>query len=148
MLTAIATLSSGEPVYLTGPNTTGSLYLASLPNRVCSGNSSAFSSALRVNGFFWFNPSCFPVPAVGNFGNSGRTVLNGPGFDNWDLGLQKSFPLPLESSRLSLRLEMFNAWNHTQFDQPDGNAGDGLNFGRISTTRPPRLVQIGIKLTL
>jgi len=148
MLTAIATLSSGEPVYLTGPNTTGSLYLASLPNRVCSGNSSAFSSALRVNGFFWFNPSCFPVPAVGNFGNSGRTVLKGPGFDNWDLGLQKSFPLPLESSRLSLRLEMFNAWNHTQFDQPDGNAGDGLNFGRISTTRPPRLIQIGIKLTL
>jgi hypothetical protein len=43
---------------------------------------------------------------------------------------------------------MFNAWNHTQFDQPDGNVGDGSNFGRISTTRPPRLIQIGIKLTL
>lgn len=148
MLTAIATLSSGEPVYLTGPNTTGSLYLASLPNRICNGNSSAFSSNLRSNGFVWFNPSCFAVPAVGNFGNSGRTVLNGPGFDNWDIGLQKSIPLPLESSRLSLRFEMFNAWNHTQFDQPDGNAGDGSNFGRISATRQPRLLQIGIKLTL
>jgi hypothetical protein len=43
---------------------------------------------------------------------------------------------------------MFNAWNHTQFQQPDGNAGDEQNFGRVSATRPPRLIQIGIKLTL
>jgi hypothetical protein len=87
-------------------------------------------------------------PTYTRVGNSGRTVLNGPGFDNWDLGLQKSVPLPRESGRLSLRVEMFNAWNHTQFGQPDGNVGDGSNFGRISTTRPPRLIQIGIKLTL
>jgi hypothetical protein len=38
--------------------------------------------------------------------------------------------------------------NHAQFEAPDGNAGDGANFGRISAARPPRLIQIGIKLTL
>jgi len=148
MLTGIVTLSTGEPVYLTAPNTTGSLYLTSLPNRVCNGNASIFSDNVRRNGFLWFDPSCFPVPAVGYFGNSGRTVLNGPGINNWDLGAQKSIPLALESSLLLLRVEMFNAWNHTQWIAPDGNASDGPNFGRISAARSPRLIQIGIKLTL
>ncbi len=148
MLTGIATFSTGQPVFLTAPNTTGSLYLTPLPNRICNGNSSAFSNNIRSNGLLWFNPSCFVVPPVGYFGNSGRTVLNGPGLNNWDLGLEKSIPLPLESSRLLFRFEMFNAWNHTQFGEPDGNAGDGPNFGRISTSNPPRLIQLGIKLTL
>jgi len=148
VLTGIVTFSTGEPVYLTAPNTTGSLYLTPLPNRICNGNSSAFSDNVRSNGFLWFDPSCFPVPPVGYFGNSGRTVLNGPGINNWDLGAQKFIPLGLESSRLMFRVEMFNAWNHTQFEEPDGNAGDGPNFGRISGTRPPRLIQVAIKLML
>jgi hypothetical protein len=41
---------------------------------------------------------------------------------------------------------MFNAWNHAQFQQPNGDAGAGANFGRISATRAPRLVQLAIKL--
>ena len=147
MLTGIVTFSSGEPVYLTAPNTTGSLYVTPVPNRVCNGNSSAFSKDVRSNGFLWFDPSCFLVPPVGYFGNSGRTVLNGPGINNWDLGAQKLIPLGFESSELVVRLEMFNAWNHTQFQPPDGNAGDGPNFGRISASRPPRLIQIAMKLT-
>jgi ankyrin repeat protein len=39
-----------------------------------------------------------------------------------------------------------NAWNHTQFEEPDGNAGAGVNFGRISATGPPRLIQVALKL--
>jgi len=148
-LTGIVTLSAGQPVYLTAPNTTGSLYGTPVPNRICNGNSSEFSGNVRSNGFLWFDPSCFPVPRVGYFGDSGRTVLNGPGLNNWDIGAQKFIPLSArESTRLQLRIEMFNAWNHTQFQQPDSNAGDGPNFGRVSSTRPPRLIQIGIKLVI
>ena len=95
----------------------------------------------------WFDTSCFPLAPVGYFGNSGRTVLNGPGLNNWDLGVEKWFPFAeRKSEKLLLRAELFNAWNHTQFEQPDANAGDGANFGRISATRPPRLIQISIKL--
>jgi hypothetical protein len=148
-LTGIVTLSTGQPVYLTAPNTTGDLYITTLPDRICNGNSSKFSDKARSNGFLWFDRSCFPVPPVGYFGNSGRTVLNGPGLNNWDVGVEKFFPLTAhESTRLQLRIEMFNAWNHTQFQQPDGNVGDGPNFGRISATRPPRLIQIGIKIVI
>jgi hypothetical protein len=45
-----------------------------------------------------------------------------------------------------LRVEMFNAWNHAQFEPPDGNAGDTMTFGRISAARTPRLVQVALKL--
>jgi hypothetical protein len=146
-LTAIATFATGQPIYLSAPNRTGTFGLDQLPNRVCDGRSHNLSSNIRTNGFLWFDASCFPLAPVGYFGNSGRTVLNGPGLNNWDLGFEKSVPLTVQQSvRLQLRTEMFNAWNHTQFEQPDANAGDGANFGRISATRPPRLIQVSVKL--
>ena len=36
------------------------------------------------------NTACFPIPPAGYFGNSGPTVLTGPGVNNWDVSLQKS----------------------------------------------------------
>ena len=146
-LTGIATFETGQPLYLTAPNRTGGLVLDQLPNRICDGRSQNLSGNLRTNGFLWFDTSCFPLAPVGYFGNSGRTVLNGPGLNNWDLGVEKLFTFSeRKSERLLLRTEIFNAWNHTQFEQPDANAGDGPNFGRISATRPPRLMQVSIKL--
>jgi hypothetical protein len=144
-LNAITTFSTGQPVNLSAPNQTGSPFITPLPNRVCDGRSSQLSGNIRNNGFLWFDAACFTTPAVGYFGNSGSTVLGGPGVDNWDLGIQKFFPLR-EATRLQFRAEMFNAWNHAQFQQPNGNAGAGANFGRISATRPPRLIQLALKV--
>ena len=93
-ISGIATIASGQPVILRGPNRTGSPIVIHLPNRVCDGRNSELSGNVRNNGFLWFDTSCFATPAVGYFGNSGRTVLNGPGFNNWDIGVQKSFVLP------------------------------------------------------
>jgi len=146
-LTGIATFATGQPLYLTAPNRTGGLVLDQLPDRVCDGRRNNLSGNIRDNGFLWFDTSCFPLAPVGYFGNSGRTVLNGPGLNNWDLGVEKSFTFAeRKSERLLLRAEMFNTWNHPQFEQPDANAGDGANFGRISATRPPRLIQVSMKL--
>jgi hypothetical protein len=44
-----------------------------------------------------------------------------------------------------LRVEMFNAWNHAQFEPPDANAGDKETFGRVSAARTPRLAQVALK---
>ena len=99
------------------------------PIRVCDGRSDALASNLRTNGFLWFDGGCFPVPAVGYFGNSGRTVLDGPGINNWDLGFEKRFLLARQSTRLMMRVETFNTWNHAQFEQPNGNAGAPAIFG-------------------
>lgn len=144
-LSAITTFATGQPVILTAPNQTGSALITPLPNRSCDGRSDQLSGNIRNNGFLWFDTKCFSVPDVGYFGNSGGTVINGPGLNNWDIGVLKTFPLA-ESVKLQLRGELFNAWNHAQFAQPNGNAGAGANFGRISATGPPRLVQIAAKL--
>jgi hypothetical protein len=145
-LSAIATFATGQPVILTAPNQTGSAFINPLPNRVCDGRNNRLLNNARKNGMLWFETACFPTPAAGYFGNSGATVLNGPGINNWDLGLQKTFAMAGESAKLSLRAEMFNAWNHAQFQQPNGNAGAGVNFGRISSTLPPRLIQVALQL--
>jgi len=146
ILTAITTFASGQPAILTAPNQTGSAFINPLPNRVCDGRSSQLSGDIRNNGFLWFDPACFTVPPVGYFGNSGATVINGPGLNNWDVGGQKTFAPERGALKIQLRAEMFNAWNHAQFAQPNGNAGAGANFGRISAARPPRLIQFALKL--
>jgi hypothetical protein len=143
-LTAIATFSGGQPIMLSGPNQTNTQLLNHLPDRVCDGRSNGLSGNLRNNGFLWFDPACFPIPPAGYFGNSGATVLSGPPLNNWDIGIAKSFALT-ESVKLQWRAEMFNAWNHAQFQQPDGDADDA-RFGRISATLPPRLVQVAMKV--
>jgi hypothetical protein len=145
-VTAIATFSTGQPVVLSSPSQTRDLLNVAVPNRICDGRSDALSGNVRNNGFLWFDASCFPIPSVGYFGNSGRTVLSGPGLHNWDLGVEKSFPLHGEVTRLNFRLEAFNVWNHAQFRQPNGDAGAGTNFGRIAATRTPRVLQLALKL--
>jgi hypothetical protein len=145
-LTAITTFSTGQPVNLKAPNQTGSPYIIPLPNRICDGRSERLADNIRENGFLWFDTACFTAPAVGYFGNSGSTVLAGPGIDNWDLGIQKFFLVRGEATGLQFRAEMFNAWNHAQFQQPNGDAGAGANFGRVSATRPLRLIQLALKV--
>ena len=144
-VTAITVFSTGQPVNLRAPNQTGSPFIVPLPNRVCDGRSDQLAGNVRNNGFLWFDTACFTVPAVGYFGNSGATVIPGPGIANWDLGIQKTLPLR-EAIRLHFRAEMFNAWNHAQFQQPNGDSGAGVNFGRISAARPPRLIQLALKV--
>ena len=92
-LSAIVTLATGQPVLLTAPNQTGSAFITPLPNRVCDGRSNGLASNIRNNGMLWFNTACFPVPPAGYFGNSGPTVMTGPGVNNWDVGLQKSLEM-------------------------------------------------------
>lgn len=57
------------------------------------------------------------------------------------------FRIPLQNvMRVQIRAEMFNAFNHTQFGNPNTNTGDGANFGVVSGARAPRLIQLGMKL--
>jgi hypothetical protein len=144
-VTAITTFAAGQPIWLSGPNQTNTQLLNHLPNRICDGRGNQLSGNLRNYGFQWFDAACFAIPPSGYFGDSGATVLNGPGIKNWDVGIAKSVTLK-ELVKLQWRGEMFNVWNHTQFQQPDGNAGDGPTFGRISATRPPRLLQVALKV--
>ncbi len=67
----------------------------------------------------WFDTSVFQRPTAATFGTPSRNIIQGPGYQNWDLSLFKRIPLG-GSRSLQFRLEAYNAFNHTQcnFRQP------------------------------
>jgi len=92
----------------------------------------------------WFNTSAFAFPAPGSFGNAGRNILNGPGFQNVNVSLMKNTALS-ERLNLQFRAEAFNLFNHPNFNLPDNFLGSPT-FGRITSARDPRHIQFGLKL--
>ncbi|MBI4166540.1 MAG: TonB-dependent receptor, partial [Acidobacteria bacterium] len=101
-----------------------------------------------------FDTSAFSDAEVGHFGNSGRGILRGPGLNNWDLGLAKSFPFG-EKLRLQFRVESFNTFNHTQYNFPWKTAADwpfnaaetySPTYGKAQSARDARIVQFGLKV--
>jgi hypothetical protein len=78
-----------------------------------------------------------------SFGNSGRNILRGPGLNNFDLSVGRTFKLA-ESKNIEFRSEFFNAFNHAQFFNPDHGGGSGT-FGQITQARDPRIMQFGLK---
>ncbi len=63
---------------------------------------------------------------------------------NMDIALAKHFKF-FDKDRLDaeLRLDAFNVFNHANFANPDTNIFDP-NFGQVSTTLGPRVVQIAL----
>ena len=92
----------------------------------------------------WFNTAAFAFPAPGTFGNAGRNILDGPGFQNVNASLVKNTALT-ERVNLQFRAEAFNLFNHPNFNLPDNFLGSPT-FGRITSARDPRHIQFGLKL--
>jgi hypothetical protein len=90
----------------------------------------------------WFNTAAFAQPAFGTFGNSGRSILRGPGRNNLDLGLFKNFGIG--PTTLQFRAEAFNALNHPQWNTVSQNLTSS-NFGVVTSARDARIVQLGVK---
>jgi len=92
----------------------------------------------------WFNTAAFTFPPQGTFGNAGRNILEGPGFENVNVSLLKNTKLT-ERVNLQFRAEAFNLFNHPNFNLPDNFLGSPT-FGRITSARDPRHIQFGLKL--
>ncbi len=91
----------------------------------------------------WFDTSVFSEPAPYTFGNAGRNIIIGPGYQYWTLGLFKNFTIK-ERHRIQFRAEFFNAFNNVNLYDPDTNF-DSPNFGRIYGSNPARQIQFGLK---
>lgn len=112
----------------------------------------------KKNGGIWLDSSniCDAVsptptcnPPLGAFGNLPHALCCGPAISNTDLAIEKKTPIN-ERFTTEFRAEFYNAWNHTQFANPDGNFTDvpppGGTFGVITKTREgPRVIQFGLK---
>jgi hypothetical protein len=97
----------------------------------------------------YFNPAAFTWNAPGTFGNSGRGVIYGPGWNNADLMFGKNFRFR-ERYGVQFRWEMFNAFNRTTFGNPDTNFDPSATggFGQIfGSGAPKRVMEAGLKIT-
>ncbi len=99
-----------------------------------------------------FNTAAFALPAVGTYGNAPRTVIRGPGVNNWDAAVFKNLPVVKEHFKLQLRAELYNVFNHTQFTAWDTTArfdpaGNQVNsaFGRATAAAAPRIIQFSLR---
>jgi hypothetical protein len=143
--TGIITLSSGHwltPSYC-GYNPIAGVYSASYcgrPDRVKDGNlpqdqrtwSQWFDlSAFTFPGANLATPLVGPSGPIGRLGNSGRAILAGPGFWQFDSGLVKSVPVFRERMRLNFSALATNLFNHPNPSDPAVDISVPLTAGKI-----------------
>jgi hypothetical protein len=159
-ISSIDTFESGAPVTVFNGYTSSYDYMGDVPDNTCNGN------LARGNRSFthYFNTDCYVEPAastdptlinqgITNFavhrGSERRNNLRGPGINNWDLGLQRSFPVIGEARQLVFRADAFNAFNHTQWasinSYDDRQVNPESQFGWVTGARPGRLIQLNMK---
>jgi hypothetical protein len=144
---AIVSLQTGIPFDVTASDLsdTGSNH-AAYPN--CVGDPFAGASKNRSQyagsnapGFF-INVDAFTQPGLGTFGSCRPRAWHGPGIEQEDLSLFKSFPLG-EERKFEFRAEFFNAFNHPSFANPSASISAPGAFGKsTATTTNSRQIQL------
>lgn len=142
-IAGIFTAEAGAPLNLTQSTT----HQSSRPDYV-GGN--AYASDPRSTLQYLAAPAFARVPigaggAPLRPGNLGRNAIRAPGFWNIDLALSKNFRFR-ERYGLQIRCDMLNAFNHTNFAGISTGI-EAANFGRFTSTRGARLVQINGRFT-
>jgi hypothetical protein len=134
-------LYTGTPFTPLVTNVNLALGEANRPNRIGKG------TVANPSVDQWFNVDDFPQVQDGafTFGNSGRSILDGPGRIEVNLTLFKNFKLR-EHVNLQGRWELFNVLNHANFALPV-NAVNAANAGTIASADNGRLMQFGLRLT-
>jgi hypothetical protein len=159
-ITGIDTLQTGLPVVIKDSGFTSltcdalSFYGCwDLPNKVAPvqtfdarnstfTNNNSAGTGTPLNNYF-FNPNDFAVAPLGTIGDAGRNPFHGPGLNNMDIVFAKDTRIT-ESTRLELRFEAYNVFNHAQFFNPVGDI-NASNFGQVVQAHNPRLIQLGAK---
>jgi hypothetical protein len=172
------TLQGGQPISLSCPSTTASslgcgdlytgqplhlgLHTDASGNLSWYGNPGAFTQpcVLGAGGVPEPNTPAGCVPLTGAGALGGITQVPGPGFHRLDFSAFKDIPLS-ERFRLQFRAEIFNIFNHPNFNAPNfggngvvaiSNSGkfNSSTFGEIGSTRDapydPRQIQFALKL--
>jgi hypothetical protein len=136
--------TSGTGASCVDPTGSGCLLGASplgcRPNQVANPNSGAGTYAQ------WFNLAAFAVPTATQTTETTERpgAIRGPGFWRTDLSLFKNMKFGERFSG-QLRLETFNTFNHTNPVCCASLNFTSSLFDRITSTRDPRIVQLGLK---
>jgi hypothetical protein len=95
----------------------------------------------------WFNTAAFQPVTSGTFGNERRNRLRGPGYQTFDMTLQRDIKFN-DRFTATLRWDVFNLFNTTNFGLPNRNVSDAGTFGTItSLAGDPRIMQLAARFT-
>jgi outer membrane receptor protein involved in Fe transport len=139
-LSGIYTAHTGHPFTVTQSNNNVGTNMTGLPN--VSGDTTGPQTVDQ-----WFNKAAFTAVPSGTFGNEVRNQLYGPGFQNFDLTVQRALKF---GPRLAatLRLDIFNVFNTVNFGIPNKDIATPSTFGTITgLASDPRTMQLAIRFT-
>ncbi|MGH9767619.1 MAG: carboxypeptidase regulatory-like domain-containing protein, partial [Blastocatellia bacterium] len=144
-LSAIVSLRSGRPLTITNgsdANLDGnSSDRANLAGNPLLDHNRPRSEVVAA----WFDTAAFAPAVVGTDGTAGRNIIDGPGLKNVDLGIFRDFSFT-ERFKLQFRAEATNAFNLVNLNNPT-TSRNSSQFGRITTARTMREMQLGLRLT-
>ncbi|MPZ20043.1 MAG: hypothetical protein GEV06_19330 [Luteitalea sp.] len=150
-LSTIWTARSGLPVNVSlagngvDPNTGESYSFLSRnggslrPNLLGDPNRTSDAHADR---FAFLDPTAYALQPINTPGDASRNSAWGPGFFTVDLSLVKRFALG--DRHADVRVEAFNLFNATNYQNPNGTWG-GSSFGVISDAYDPRVIQLAVR---
>ena len=115
-LNGIYTRMTGEPFSVTSGVRTANFSHVSRADVITPIEAKLQDKAGVAGPVVFLDNKAFAIPAAGSDG-AGRNIFQAPGYWNFDLGINKTFRLT-ERFKLDFRTEMFNALNHTNFDNP------------------------------
>lgn len=149
-IAGITDIASGQPVarVVTGVSTIAAT-TGFYPNVVSDPNGGRAGTIDPATGLpFIFDPSAFVAPPAGTYGNAPRSFARLFGRNQTNLTLTKNVYFDRERrTRLQLRAEAFNVFNHTQFIGAGTTLSTTSTFGLPTGTRLPREFQFGAKLS-
>src|SRR5260370_20736246 len=85
-----------------------------------------------------------PIYLIGNAPRTAPLTLRGPGNQDLDAALRRSFPLPKDIGTFVFEVDCINVWNKVVFSNPAATFGNA-NFAQISSvsrTPEPRDFQL------
>ena len=138
-IAGLVRLQAGDAVPVTqATNNNSSLgFAVQRPNRIRNPNDFANRSVAK-----YFDTSAFTPAAQFVIGSSSRNPVRGPGLQNADLMIGKTFPIR-ETVNLELRVEAFNVTNTPPLGDPNGSFAVGSTaFGSITTAGNPRVFEL------
>jgi hypothetical protein len=139
-ITSIQTGGFFNPKMAGDPNNDG--VQGDRPDRATSGVLPAAERSIDR----WFATETFAAPPQYGFGNCGRNILAGPGKHNWDISFIKRTQVSREGNMVELRVQLFNAFNHANFNTPNTTVGTSV-FGKIFGADRAREIEIAVKYT-
>jgi hypothetical protein len=136
-IAGLVRLQAGDAVPVTqATNNNSSLgFAVQRPNRVSDPNNLENRSVAK-----YFDTSAFTPAGPFVIGSSSRNPVRGPGLQNADLMIGKTFPIR-EKVSLDLRAEAFNVTNTPPLGDPNGSSGSPA-FGSITTAGNPRVFEL------